>query len=504
MNVKRIACPSCGSNFEIDDNKKHGVCEVCNSSYYLEDDIIRIEYSFANEQMKRVIANANVSLYKFNNYKKSLPLFLKLFNKYQDNQDFLYGVLLSLTHNFELKKVSYSLYNKILKYWDLYEKIGKKDNIKKHKEYIDDLKDKLNKIKEKRNKTLRIILLLIGVIVICLITLSILMLVAKPTSKKVKVIMSKIQTNSDYLKYINHSFMSCSVYNVEITDGRINVSSSCWNMLKKKKNYKFVFEYKDDVKPYIESSNCNIEEGEKPNYDCVEVKDNIDGVIKEYQVDESESDFNTIGVTKVKIIAKDSSNNELNTTIDVNISKLTVKKISLSFGGEEQRVGNTTQAYVSIEPERLSDKSVIFTSSDSNVASIDSNGLIRFNNTGSSNICVTSNYDNNYNDCEYVNVKVQCKNTYVYDLDPGKENVISANYDYCPGTYKLYAPKVLNYNDFYHFYYYTSNSIMSMNSMTVWKESSYLNDEGKKIALGDSSRIEIPSGVRQVKLVKTS
>ena len=39
-------------------------------------------------------------------------------------------------------------------------------------------------------------------------------------------------------------------------------------------------------------------------------------------------------------------------------------------------------------------------------------------------------------------------------------------------------------------------------SFTVWKSSSYLNEEGYKAALGEDSYLGIPGGISQIKLVK--
>ena len=74
--------------------------------------------------------------------------------------------------------------------------------------------------------------------------------------------------------------------------------------------------------------------------------------------------------------------------------------------------------------------------------------------------------------------------------------------DFCPGKYKVYA-NVLNLKDTYSISK-SSNEFGDTEFITIWKDSSSFNDEGKKYAFSMDSYLEVPSGVTQIKLIKTN
>ncbi len=137
MEIKRLGCPTCGAKLDVDTSQKVGICKYCNSAYTFDDGTIRIEHSFTNQDDQRLEANANVTLYKYKNYDKSLYMYLELYNKYQDNQDYLLGIILSLTEEFSLEEYAYSKWDLVIHYWELFLKIGNKDTIERYQSKID-------------------------------------------------------------------------------------------------------------------------------------------------------------------------------------------------------------------------------------------------------------------------------------------------------------------------------------------------------------------------------
>ena len=505
MEIKKLDCPSCGATLEVDSNKKSGICKYCKSPYILDDGVIRIEYSFADEEGKRQIANANVTLYKYKNYKKSLYLFMDLFYKYQDNQDFLLGIILSLTHDFTKEKYTLSDIKKIVYYWDLFKRIGKKENIEKYQKDIDKILEQEKTINEENSKRRKIILISVSSVIIVLIIILSLFYFAEPSKKNVTIKLSDLDKKEE--KLINTPFLDCEYVDSTVFESKINIKYSCSNFIKNGKNYTFSYDFIDDEKPTIESNNCTVEEKDKPNYkDCLKVSDRVDGEIVDYEVDDQNSNFNEIGNTTIIVKAKDKAGNETSKEINVEVTKINITKIELNISGDVHRVSEKSQSTVVLEPNKLIDKSVKYTSSDPNVATINDKGYIEYKKIGTTNICAISNYDDSFKSCKEVQVYVQCKNTYTIDLDTSKENNIVANYDYCPGTYRIYAPSVLNSDEYYSIkiYYNTSSSTMLFDkSISIWKKTPQLSEEGYKASLGEKSKLEVPAGIKQIRLVKS-
>lgn len=502
MEIKVLECPSCGGKIEINEAKKTGKCKYCNSPYIFDDGVIRVEYSFADEESKRKIANANVALYKYQLYEKSLPLYKELFEKFQDNQDFLLGIILSLTNDFSKEFYTEKEIKKVLYYWDLFYKIGDSELIAKYQKDIDKIKEKYENIKAKKKKRNKIILFSILAIILIIIIIYIIQLTAKPSKKNIVLKTSK--TNNNVGELINENLLKCDYKDQKIEGDKIIIDFLCSNLVQNNKKYTFSYDYIDDDAPYIDFNTCHIEEGDKPSFEiCLGIYDSIDGWIKDYEVNEEDADYNKAGTTKVEIKAKDKSGNELSTKISVEVNKIKITNMKLTIDGSNYRVSGTTKAHVTLEPAKLKDKTVKFTSSNSGVASIDSNGTIKFIKPGKTEICATSNYDKEEKVCKEITINVQCKNTYIFNFDATGDKMIYANTDYCPGTYRVYAPKVDNYNDSYYVdVYYNSNSYVWDKTISIYKWSSHLNDEGYKISLGNESKIKITAGIRQFKLVK--
>ena len=505
MEIKKMECPSCGATVELDVKKKTGKCKYCNSPYVFDDGTIRVEHSFADEDSKRIIDNANVALYKYKDYKKSLPLFTQLFDKYQDNTDFLLGVILSLTEDFEKKDYSINESNKVFYYWNLFEKIGKENDIEKYKKDIKKIKDIVDTKIKKKKEIIKFTLISCVSAIILIVIFFCLLYFAKPSKKDVVVKMSTFE--SEVNKLIKKPFLHCTYDKYKIDGKKLNITYSCDNILQDIKEYVFSYDYIDDEPPYVDPiKEIVVDERDTLNHRDIWVMDTVDGRIDEIEVDETGADFNKVGTTSVIVAAKDKSGNEMKTKVNIRVRKIKITNMTLNISGTSYNVGGTAKASVVLEPNKLFDKAVTYSSSDSNVATIDTTGNVKFKKSGNVQFCAKSNYDSSKEVCKSVNVYAQCKSTYVFNLDASSSHTLYANDNYCPGTYAIYAPSVLNYDDFYYIeLYYNSNGgyyEMYDKSLTIWKEAPYLSDEGYKISLGANSKIVVPAGIKTFKLVK--
>ena len=60
----------------------------------------------------------------------------------------------------------------------------------------------------------------------------------------------------------------------------------------------------------------------------------------------------------------------------------------------------------------------------------------------------------------------------------------------------------MNYDEIYHVDISLEGGYFADKTITVWKNASYLNDEGYKASLGSESSIVVPAGIKSFKLVK--
>ncbi len=501
MKVRRLNCPSCGAALNIEDTTRYGKCQYCNSCYVLDQGIMKVEYSFADEETTREIVNANVKLYKYKEYKQSLRMYISLFERYQDNKDFLLGIILSSTHQFTRDEYSRLEAKSILYYWDLFLKIGDNTDIEKYQNDIKKIQDQLAFKEKQRKKRKR---RLTALLILCLIIFGVVSYfhyVAKPVQKDVKIRLSQFDGKVD--SYIEHKLLRCDFDNKKIVDKKLQLTFECSNYTKKLQKYSYSYEVIDDEPPSIEVNNCEIEEGDKPDYSCVKVIDSIDGEITDYELDEREAKFKQAGETQVKIKAKDKSGNEVVSEITIKVNKIPITKFSITFNKDTYFVNEKPKATVTLEPDKITNRKVRFSVNDENIASIDKDGKLTFKNTGGINVCGFAQYNEEAYDCKLIKVYAQCQDSYVYDLDESSSTSLTANYDYCPGTYKIYAPSVLNKTDAYDIKIYSnSDNVLHDNTLIIWKSAEALNEEGKKVSLGGNSKIVIPSGIKQFKLVK--
>ena len=182
--------------------------------------------------------------------------------------------------------------------------------------------------------------------------------------------------------------------------------------------------------------------------------------------------------------------------IDIIIGKTPLK---LEFNLEEKLVvGKKYTPIYKITPDNISDKTVSYTY-DKNYIAIE-DGIITVLKKGQTEICAVSNYNNQIKSCKNVDLELVCKDSYTFKVDGSKEVKLTAGEVFCTGTYKIYA-EVTNKKEFYSIKIKPKDS-HTWETMTIYKDSSFLNDEGNKYVLADGHQVITDIGVTSIKLVK--
>jgi len=252
--------------------------------------------------------------------------------------------------------------------------------------------------------------------------------------------------------------------------------------------------------PIITPINCSFTDTDEINlYNCFELYDFTDGKLdnKEAIINENNNDFKTEGIKTIEVIAKDKDGNENKLNIDVNVGKTPFKlEINLE---DKLIVGKKYTPVYKITPNNITDKTVSYTY-DKNYIALE-NGLIRVLKKGQTEICAVSNYNNQIKSCKNVNLELVCKDSYTFKVDGSKEVKLTAGEIFCTGTYKIYA-EVTNKKEFYSIKIKPKDS-NTFETMTIYKNSSHLNDEGNKYVLTDGHQVITSIGITSVKLIKT-
>jgi len=89
------------------------------------------------------------------------------------------------------------------------------------------------------------------------------------------------------------------------------------------------------------------------------------------------------------IITLKIKNTNITKTVSVNVKNVEAKKITLNTNLVKLTLGSSQQLFAQIEPENAYNKTIIWSSSNTNVATVDSNGFIKANNEGSAIITAT-------------------------------------------------------------------------------------------------------------------
>ena len=563
MKLKEIKCPCCNASIKLKENETKGICEYCKSEFILDDETIRIEHTGTIEITDDTsLKIAETTLNKFKDYDQSLILYKRLLYKYAYKKEVYIGLIRSITKDFKLENINKFQLNEINNYWHKYKTLAddkeinkyekainklnkdywyntlikmtnnfnnndyneKLKNIEhaynnyivycnekdkslinnKYQEYINNYKIYLNQRNRQKNSIIKWILISIVTILIIIITF----LLTENTEKlEDKISLSEInehyyQNNNDkqyFKKYFKKTISNIEIVELSLNneDKSVDIKVLIKNILREKTKT-FNFKIIDNTGPIIEPMTCTFMDTEDVDlYKCFSLYDFTDGKIEKEKaiIDTKNNDFKTEGtkIINIKISDKDGNQNSLDIPVIITKTPITLN-LNIS---DNLIVSNTYNISHDITPN-VKDKTVSYTY-DKNLIEIN-NGKLKVIRKGQTEICAISNYNQDVKVCKKLNLELQCKNTYIFNFDGSKEETITSNEMFCPGTYKIYA-SVMNKNNFYHLKIKPKDAFVG-ETLTIYKNSSFLNEEGSKYTLTEGYNITTEIGITQVKLIK--
>lgn len=564
MKVRELKCSNCNASLKIDEKETKGVCEYCHSQFVIDDEKIEINHTGTIEITDDTsLKVAETTLNKFKDYDKSLLLYRRLLLKYAHKREVYIGLVRSITKDFsissltiyELEQVNeyfkkykilsdedeYSKYEKqindlnknywyallinkthdfnphilgekvnvIEKYYQNYQAYAdKKDNSVKNKinEYLEEYKRFLLNQKNEKKRIIKTILTIIGGILLIFVVLFI---TDKPRKVKETLNLSEInshlyQRKNDYQyfkKYFKSNFSNLKIaeINLNYDNKTVDIKIITKNIISKKTKT-FNFKVIDDAGPVITPIACSFMDTENIDLNkCFTLYDFTDGQMKneEATILKDNIDFTEEGVKNITINATDKDGNTSSLIIEITITKT---PINLEFViNENLTVGNTYKPSIKITPNNIKDTSVNYTY-DKNLLTFENNQF-RILKKGTTEICATTNYNKEIRKCKTVNLNLVCKDKYIFSLNASKEVALTADETFCPGTYKIYVD-VTNKDNFYHIKIKPLNS-NSWKTMTIYKPSDFLNNEGDKYVLDKGDSIVTDIGITKITLIKT-
>lgn len=564
MKLKEIKCPNCNANISLKENATKGVCEYCNSEFVIDDDSIKIEHSgtieITNDTSLKI---ANTTLNQFKDYDKSLKLYKSLIHKYAHKKEVYIGLIRSITRDFTVDTVTDFQLEELNDYWKKYVSLAtdkdiakyeesikslnknywyttliditnnfnsqvdgenineiekcynsylafcdKKEKItldNKYKKYIADYKLFVNKNKTKRKN---IIIAIVSVLFLVILAIIIFLLIESPKRSIDSINLSEINKygyngENDYQyfeKYFKDTTSEMTITDIKLNkdEKTVSITVSLKNILVKKTKI-IDFNVIDDIGPIIEPVSCSFTDTDTVNvYECFTLYDFTDGEmnVQDAKVDTTDVDFKIAGTKTISVTATDKDGNENKLDIQVTITQT---PIQLDFTlSDKLIVGNTYNISYNVTPNNVIDTSVSYTY-DKNLISI-SNGKITPLKKGKTDVCAISNYNTNIKQCKTVTLEIQCRDTYTFNFDGSKKETIVSDEVFCPGTYRIYA-SVMNRDEIYSLEIKPKDEFVGEH-LTVYKESSFINDEGRQYVLTSGYTITTEVGITQVKLVK--
>lgn len=567
MKIKSMKCPSCDAKLKITPGQTEGVCEYCKTPFVIDDEVIRIEKKTTVElKLDNNLEIATATLENFKDYQKSEILFKRLLHRYGHKKEVYIGIVRSITHDFNINIDNQYILYEVNSYWEkyrslatkkevaMYEKsifeINKKfwhktlisttgnfnlknstasvvqiedawnnyirfcDNAEKEKlqtKYNNFITKKKDSVKSKKLKRKIILIsILVGALLLFLIDYFALTK-ERPKQKEKDIKVSIINEycssfekceNTDFVKeYFKKGKSEIEVRgtNLNISDKKFEVTLEVSNRYGKH-NEKYDFNIVDDMGPFISSKNCTYKDTESFDVkSCFEIYDLTDGKIENENaaINQENVDFKTEGTKTITITATDNDGNSEVKDIEIVITK-TPFKLTVNLA-QNLVIGNTTKINYIFEPNTIPNKQVEFVY-DKNYVSIDKNNNVKGLKKGTTEICVVSKYDGT-KECKTINLTLQCNNTVIFNFTGGNRETIVAGENFCAGTYKIYA-EVLNKDQTYYLHYHSTNG--GSGSVRINKTTSFFDESGKKITFSEKGELDIPAGIKQVKLVKSS
>lgn len=562
MKIKTLKCPNCNAKIELKPGAVDGICTYCNSSFILEDDVIRIEHEIIDNTSLDI---ANTTLNKFKDYSKAEYLYRNLLYKYAHKEDVYIGLIRCITHDFNKKEITKYNLNEINNFWQKYTSLTTKLNIAKYKNAINELnkdfylneiktttnnfttlkrninistlernwhnyllfseeKDHLKleptyqayltKLKEfvaKKNKQRKFILRLVGIITIILvISLTIYSTTETPHPKYKELKTSTLYKycdpnftckDKDFIKNFFHPTLA----KLTITDSTFNKDKNTLTVkttLKSSiRNIKktYTFNLVDNSGPYIKPTNCKFTDTEKADLTkCFTLTDYTDG-----HLDSKEATINSKNFQEKKLGTYIVTITAKDKDKNIETRKIPVKviktPITLNVSFDKESLEINKQMKLSYEiTPQVKDTNVTI-DYDKTFISI-KNNTITAKKLGTTKICVKATYDNTTT-CKELEITPICQNSYTFKFDGSKEETITVGKDICSGTYKIYAT-VLNNNQTYNLLLHSEGKFGHTEFIGINKTIPVFSKEGRQYAFGKKAYLETKPGVTSITLTK--
>lgn len=561
-------CPNCKAHLDLKNNETSGVCEYCRAPYTIDDGVTRVEHTveIKNDNPLK-IANTTLYRFKeyeeaevlFREllfqlgHKPEVYIGLILSITHEFTKEITTISTMSEINELWERYIAIGRPKEIAKYKDTYVEVNRKFWLKELNHLTDHLKDykcsaniklldtmytnyvsycseedkkkldtKYNKFKTnklayeaKKKKTIKFTLITIFTSLVAIFLISYLTLINEEPSvinNSVKVSDLHNECNLDGIcesyKFLTNNFKKTNSLfkfkNIDINKELLKISFDVELVnIYKTTNYKYTFDIIDDYGPIVTDRKCEFTDTAIYNLNnCFDVYDYSDGIIPTDRATlfTEAVDLTTSGSKLINLEVSDSTGNTTNSKIVVNIvnSDITVEI-------------NTSKDYIELNKDDTLTYTITPNVLNKNVTYEYDNQFITFDEVtnkitavkvGETELCVIPEYDSSKKSCTKIRIVPICKSSYTFSLDGGNETKLTAGNDFCPGKYKVYA-SVLNKKDTYTIRKY-SKQFGDVEFITIWKDTSAFNDEGKKYAFVLDSYLEVPSGVTQVKLVKVN
>lgn len=567
MKIMTHKCPSCGANLKVKKGETEGICEYCETPYFIDDGVIRVEHKTTVEiKDDNYLEIAIATLENFKDYDKSEWLFKNLIHEYGHKKEIYIGIVRSITHDFKITNFeSLRRLDEVNEYFEKYKSLATKTELEQYEEKVNDLnkntwyeyliystnnfnarksstksknieyywqqyisycteveKDKLQfkyndfiKIKKKLEKKLKkkliiLIISIISVLVAIFVIDFISLYTEKPKVKKDSIELSKVLEqieikNYKYFEdYLEETRSSLSIKKVLLNEKNKTVDLTI-KLINRyhESNHIISIKIMDDMGAVIVDNNCTFADTEK-------IDVNKCFYIYDYTDGKIEQDKATVDYDEKKFIS--GTKNAITVSVSDKDGHMTEKNIYINI--------TKTSAKISV---KLAKYSLVEGNTTKLSYTIDPDNL--------PNKKVNITYDK-----KYVSID---KNNNVKALKKGETKIcVSSEYDEsevtcvdlsismkCKSTYTfkfsgardevLYGGEdfcpgryriyanTLNYNEAYYINVTPPDSYSS-EYITIWKSFDYGNEEGKKVATTYGTKIEIDPGITQVKLVKVS
>jgi hypothetical protein len=141
MKIVTHKCPSCGANLKINKGETEGICEYCQTPYFIDDGVMRVEHKTTVEiKDDNDLEIATATLENFKDYGRSEWLFKGLINEYGHKKEVYIGIVRSITHDFKITNFeSLTRLNEVNEYYRKYASLATKKEVSAYDDKINTL-----------------------------------------------------------------------------------------------------------------------------------------------------------------------------------------------------------------------------------------------------------------------------------------------------------------------------------------------------------------------------